>query len=110
RACRASGLCQDHNMKQFLLRCLLCALIIPTLSIAQTAQLTEQLGKTVLYGDLALSPDGSHVTWVQSTAAATSNQTYIQATSGSSSAALVNLRAAGERIDADPASSPDSKT
>src|SRR5947207_4013438 len=110
RACRASGLCQDHNMKQFLLGCLLCALIIPTLSIAQTAQLTEQLGKTVLYGDLALSPDGSHVTWVQSTAATTSKQTHIQATSGNSSSTLVNLEAAAERIDADPAWSPDSKT
>src|SRR5881398_3462431 len=110
RACRASGLCQDHNMKQFLLGCLLCALIIPTLSIAQTAQLTEQLGKTVLYGDLALSPDGSHVTWVQSTAATTSKRTYIQPTSGNSSSTLVNLEAAAERIDADPAWSPDSKT
>src|SRR5437764_9423505 len=97
-------------MKQFFLGYFLSALIIPTLSIAQTAQLTEQLGKTVLYGDLALSPDGSHVTWVQSTAAATSNQTFIQAMSGNSSAALVNLEAAGETIDADPAWSPDSKT
>jgi dipeptidyl aminopeptidase/acylaminoacyl peptidase len=97
-------------MKQFFLGYLLSALIIPTLSIAQTAQLTEQLGKTVLYGDLALSPDGSHVTWVQTTAATTSTQTYIQTTSGNSSAALVNLEAAGERIDTAPAWSPDSKT
>src|SRR5947208_8641929 len=110
RACRASGLCQGHNMKQFLRGCLLCALIIPTLSIAQTAQLTEQLGKTVLYEDIALSPDASHLAWVQSTAATTSKQTYIQATSGNSSPALVNLEAPGESIDADPAWSPDSKT
>jgi dipeptidyl aminopeptidase/acylaminoacyl peptidase len=97
-------------MKQFFLGYLLSALIIPTLSIGQTAQLTEQLGRTVLYGDIALSPDGSHVAWVQSTAATTSKQTYIQTTSGNSSAALVNLKAAGERIDADPAWSPDAKT
>jgi len=97
-------------MKQIFLGYLLSVLIIPTLSIAQTAQLTEQLGKTVLYGDIALSPDGSHVAWVQSTAATTSKQTYIQATSANSSAALVNLEAAGERIDADPAWSPDAKT
>src|SRR5204863_8975789 len=84
RSCRASGLCQDHQMKQFLLGYLLSALIIPTLSMAQTAQLTEQLGKTVLYGDIAISPDGSQVAWVQSTAATTSKQTYIQATSGNS--------------------------
>jgi hypothetical protein len=45
-------------------------------------QLTEQLGKTVLYGDLALSPDNTHVAWVQSTAASTSKQTYIRETSG----------------------------
>src|SRR5213082_2047527 len=97
-------------MKQFLLGYLLSAVIISTLSMAQTAQLTEQLGKTVLYGDITMSPDGSHVAWVQSTAATTSKQTYIQATSANSSAALVNLEAAGERIDADPAWSPDAKT
>ena len=96
-------------MKQIFLGYLLSALIIPTLSIAQTAQLTEQLGKTVLYGDIALSPDGSRLAWVQSTAATTSKQTYIQATSGNSSAAMVNLGAPGERIDADPAWSSDSK-
>src|SRR6059058_4591151 len=97
-------------MKQFLLGYLLSAVIIPTFSMAQTAQLTEQLGKTVLYGDIALSPDGAHVAWVQSTAATTSNRTYIKATSGNSSAAVVNLEAAAERLDADPAWSPDSKT
>ena len=37
-------------------------------------QLTEQLGKTVLYGDIALSPDGAHVAWVQSTAATTTKR------------------------------------
>jgi dipeptidyl aminopeptidase/acylaminoacyl peptidase len=98
-------------MKQFLLGCLLPALLTPALSKAQTSQqLTEQLGKTVLYGDVALSPDGAHTAWVQSIAATTSKQTYIQATPGNLSAALVNLEAAGERIDADPAWSPDSKT
>src|SRR5437868_14377013 len=97
-------------MKQFFLGYFLSALIIPTLSIAQTAQPTEQLGKTVLYGDLALSPDGSHVTWVQSAAATTSTRTYIQPTSRNSSSTLVNLAAAAERIAADTAWSPDSKT
>src|ERR1044071_1606978 len=69
-------------MRQFLLGTFLCALIIPTLSQGQTKQLTEQLGKTVLYGDVALSPDGSRVAWVQSTAATTPKQTYIQSTTG----------------------------
>src|SRR5438477_5843020 len=96
-------------MKQFLLGYLLSAVIIPTFSMAQTAQLTEQLGKTVLYGDIALSPDGTHVAWVQSTAATTAKQTYIRETSGSAPAAMVNIESAGERTDFDPAWSPDSK-
>src|SRR5207248_10165708 len=65
-------------------------------------------GKTVLYGDVALSPDGTHVAWVQSTAASTSKQTYIRETSGNSQAMLVKIPIAGERTDFDPAWSPDS--
>jgi dipeptidyl aminopeptidase/acylaminoacyl peptidase len=97
-------------MKQFRLGTFLSALIIPTLSLAQTKQLTEQLGRTVLYGDVALSPDGSRVAWVQSTAATTSKQTYIQLTSGEAPAIPIDLKSSGERIDAEPAWSPDSKT
>src|SRR5215471_4908134 len=97
-------------MKHFPLGTLLCALIIPTLSLAQTKHLTEQLGKTVLHGDIALSPDGSRVAWVQSTAATTPKQTYIRSTSGDAPAIPVDLKSSGERIDADPAWSPDSKT
>src|SRR2546428_7010768 len=92
-------------MKHFLL-----ASLFPALLTAQTMQLTEQLGKTVLYGDIALSPDGKNVAWVQSTAATTTKQTYIRGTSPDATAALVNVAVAGERIDADPAWSPDSKT
>ena len=73
-------------------------------------QLTEQLGKTVLYDDIALSPDGAHVAWVQSTAATTSKQTYIRLTSGSAPATMVNIETTGERTDSGPAWSPDSKT
>src|SRR5207302_10288009 len=97
-------------MKQFLLGYLLSAVIIPTFSMAQTAQLTEQLGKTVLYGDIALSPDSTHVAWVQSTASTTSKQTYIRETSGSAPATMVNIATTGERTDFDPAWSLDSKT
>src|SRR5438128_7558777 len=93
-------------MKHFFL-----ASLFPALLTAQNMeQLTEQLGKTVLYGDVALSPDGAHVAWVQSTAATTSKQTYIRGTSGSASAAMVNIATTGERTDFDPAWSPDSKT
>lgn len=92
-------------MKHFLLACL-----FPTLLTAQTMELTEQLGKTVLYGDIALSPDGQDVAWVQSTAATTSKQTYVRLTAGEKSAVKIDIQDAGERIDADPAWSPDSKT
>src|SRR5260370_7701148 len=91
-------------MKHFFLACL-----FPALLTAQTMQLTEQLGKTVLYGDITLSPDGKNVAWVQSTAATTANQTYIRGTSENSPATTVNLATTGERIDSNPAWAPDSK-
>src|SRR5881628_3769522 len=92
-------------MKHFLLACL-----FPMALTAQTMQLTEQLGKTVLYGDIALSPDGAHVAWVQSTAATTSKQTYVRETSGNGPATMIKLPVTGERSDFDPTWSPDSKT
>jgi len=93
-------------MKHFLL-----AFVLPMTLAAQNMQeLSERLGKTVLYGDLALSPDGAHLAWVQSTAATTSKQTYIRETSGNVPAKLVKLPSSGERTDFDPAWSPDSKT
>src|SRR5437899_10807256 len=93
-------------MKHLLLACL-----FPMTLTAQTMQhLTEQLGKTVLYSDVALSPDRAHVAWVQSTAAATSKQTYISGTSANARAVMVKIPTAGERTDFDPAWSPDSKT
>src|SRR5260370_14000112 len=91
-------------MKHFFLACL-----FPALLTAQTMQLTEQLVKTVLYGDIALSADGKNVAWVQSTAATTVNQTYIRGTSENSPATMVNLATTGERIDFNPAWAPDSK-
>jgi dipeptidyl aminopeptidase/acylaminoacyl peptidase len=92
-------------MKHFLLACL-----FPMALTAQNMQLTEQLGKTVLYDDIALSPDGAHVAWVQSTAATTTNQTHIRETSGNAAAVPVNLASGGERRDSGPAWSPDSKS
>ena len=92
-------------MKQFFLACL-----FPVLLTAQTTQLTEQLGKTVLYGDIALSPDGAHVAWVQSTAATTPKQTHIRGTSGNAPPVMVNIGTTGERTDSGPAWSPDSNT
>src|SRR5216117_1215876 len=93
-------------MKHFLLACL-----FPMALTAQSMQhVSEQLGKTILYSDVALSPYGAHVAWVQSTAAATSTQTYISATSGNTRAVMVKIPTTGERTDFDPVWSPDSKT
>ena len=72
-------------------------------------QLTEQLGKTVLYGDVALSPDGKNVAWVQSTAATTSKQIYLRRTSGNAPPVMVKIPIGAERTDFDPIWSPDSK-
>jgi dipeptidyl aminopeptidase/acylaminoacyl peptidase len=93
-------------MKHFLLACL-----FPVTLTAQTMQqLTEQLGKTVLYADVAISPDGKRVAWVQSTAASTSKQIYMREISGDVPAKLVTLSINGDRTDFDPAWSPDSMT
>src|ERR1051325_10004626 len=74
-------------------------------------QLTDQLGKTVLYGDIAISPDGAQLAWVQSTAGTTTKQTYIRTVSGDGTAAMLKLGSAagGDREDFDPAWSADSK-
>src|SRR5438874_13816457 len=92
-------------MKHFFL-----AWLFPLLVTAQTMQLTEQLGKTVLYGDIALSSDGAHVAWVQSTAASTSKQTCVRGRSENTAATVVRVPITGDRTDFDPAWSPDSKT
>ena len=91
-------------MKHFFLACL-----FPTLLTAQNMQqLAQQLGSTVLYGDPAISPDGTRVAWVQSTAANPSKQTYVCATSGDAPPIVVNLATTGEKTDADPVFSYDS--
>src|SRR5437868_3511706 len=94
-------------MKHFLL-----VSLFPAMVTAQSMQLTEQLGKTVLYGDIALSPDGARVAWVQSSAASEKpKQTYLCSASENGSANLVNIAGySGDRVDADPAWAPDSKT
>src|SRR5438046_1426042 len=93
-------------MKHFLLAC-----FFPMALTAETMQqLTEQLGKTALYSNVGLSPDRTHVAWVQSTAATTSKQTHVRGTSGNATAMLVKIPITGERTDFDPTWSPDSKT
>lgn len=92
-------------MKHLLLACL-----FPMTLTAQTMQqLTEQLGKTVLYGDIALSPDGAHAAWVQSIAATTTKRIYVRVASGEAAAVRIDIGGGADRVDADPAWSPDSK-
>ena len=77
---------------------LLLAGLFAMTSTAQTVQqLTQQLGKTVLYGDIALSPDSAHLAWVQSIAATPSRQTHIHETSGDAAATMVKIPIAGKR-------------
>ena len=93
-------------MKHFFL-----AFLFPALLTAQNMELTQRLGETILCGDIALSPDGAHVAWVQSTAASKTKRTSILATYGDMGAALViNVGPSGERIDSGLAWSPDSKS
>src|SRR5437867_1757534 len=88
-----------------------------TLTAQTMQQLTEQLGKTVLYGDIALSPDGAQVAWVQSTAATTTKETYVIAASskGSPTKVILNpptdvsVAGTARGSDFDPVWSPDSK-
>ena len=72
--------------------------------------LTEQLGKTVLYGDVALSPDGNQIAWVQSTAADPSKHVWVSKTAVGSVPVQIEIGTGGERFEAgDLAWSPNSK-
>jgi dipeptidyl aminopeptidase/acylaminoacyl peptidase len=84
--------------------------MFPTLLTAETMSIIDELGKTVLYGDVAISPDGKNIAWVQSTAATTTKETYVRAVGGDAAAIKIDIGAAGDRKDAEPAWSPDSKT
>src|SRR2546423_6310844 len=93
-------------MRHFLL-----GFLFPMILAGQSMQqLTEQLSKTVLYADVALSTDGTRVAWVQSTAGTSSKQTHIARTAGNAAATTVNIPITGDRSDFDPVWSPDSKT
>jgi dipeptidyl aminopeptidase/acylaminoacyl peptidase len=86
--------------------------LCPTLLFAQRMELTQQLGKTVLYGDIAVSSDGAGAAWVQSTAATVKpKQLYLSPVAGNAAASPLSLPGEnGERADSDPAWAPDSKT
>src|SRR6476661_10817984 len=77
----------------------LFASLFPATLWAQSMELTQQLGKTVLYSDIAISADGNRIAWVQSTAATTTKETYLLATSAQGKPTKVNLSGTGERKD-----------
>jgi dipeptidyl aminopeptidase/acylaminoacyl peptidase len=88
---------------------LLASLVPMTMAAQNIQQLTEQLGKTVLYADVALSSDGARVAWVQSTAGTSFKQTHIAKTTENAVPTKVNIPIGGERSDFEPAWSSDSK-
>jgi Tol biopolymer transport system component len=88
----------------------LLSLLLPVFAMGQTAQLTERLGRTVLYEDVAISPDGTRLAWVQTTAAASFKATHVSGTSKGSQSQEIGLKTKGERSDRDPDWLPDSKT
>src|SRR5260370_15021601 len=77
---------------------------------AQTAEMTAQLERTLLYQDVALSPDGKRVAWAQTLASLSAPEAFITTTEGASKPVAVRLRVAGLHKDSDPAWSPDSGT
>lgn len=79
----------------------------------QAAQLTEELGKTVLYHDVALSPDARTLAWTQGTAAAEGTILYRMERRPGAKPERVKMAesdAEDKRRDSAPAFSPDGRT
>src|SRR6266567_4710296 len=75
-------------------------------AFAQTARVTAEIGKTTVYGGLALSPDGKNLAWTQTLASQEQPKLWIGAVDG----AFAPLPFAGAHTESDPSWSPDSKT
>jgi dipeptidyl aminopeptidase/acylaminoacyl peptidase len=72
-------------------------------------QLIEQLSRTVVYKDIAISPDGQRLAWVQSTAGARGGSLHLYDTGRGRDATIAITGATHERDDNGPAWSPDSR-
>lgn len=95
----------------FVMKWPLILVMLPGMAAAQTAPLTEQLGRTVLYQDIAIAPDGSYAAWAQAVAAKIPAATlHIASTATGARAVAVAIPDAGTRTDADPAWAPDART
>src|SRR5438045_9767163 len=79
----------------FLMKHLLLACLFPTLLSAETMSIIDELGKTVLYGDIAISPDAKNVAWVQSTAATTAKQIYVRSSAPGGDTKPINIEGSG---------------
>jgi dipeptidyl aminopeptidase/acylaminoacyl peptidase len=56
--------------------------LLAAASYAQNARLSEQLAKTILYNDVAISPDGNSVAWAQTPGSPWSPELHIAPTAG----------------------------
>ena len=91
-------------------RILAFAGILVSLLPIKAEPLTEQLRKTIVYDDIAISRDGAWVAWVQGTAGTESAWVHVASTAPGSIGIPVRPPADNGNIDSDPAWSPDSKT
>jgi dipeptidyl aminopeptidase/acylaminoacyl peptidase len=87
----------------------LVLLVFTATGFAQTAQLSRQLAQTVTLSGVAISPDAAHVAWTQTIESAATPATFIATTSGGSRPIAVGTGTNAQRVDSDPAWSPDSK-
>ena len=89
---------------------LLPALLATLTLSAQTARLTEQLGRTEMYVDVAISPDGARLAWIETPASAYEPRVAIAPSGGGVKPVHVSLGTDEGRRDSDPAWSTDSRT
>ena len=72
-------------------------------------KLIEELSRTVVYKDIAISPDGSRLAWVQSTGGARGGSLHLYDTGRGRDATIAIAGANRQRDDNGPAWSPDSR-
>lgn len=84
------------------------SLLLSATVFSQTGELTKQLSGTVLYNNIAISPDGEHVAWVQMTQGEGIGRLQVAPAQGGTAKPIPIPTSAG-RNDSDPSFSPDSK-
>jgi Tol biopolymer transport system component len=89
---------------------LITAFLLALTASAQTAQLTEQLGRTEIFQDVAVSPDGARLAWTRTRASAYEPRLEIALATGSGRVIPVSAGSDEGRRDSNPAWSPDSRT